>query len=363
MYLEWRAANLGNEPEAAGVVELMRRFYAEELDRPMSAAQAERTLRELAAERAPGTLYVAVDPPACPGRPGRAGAGRVAAGRLSADPVDGGEGRSGGGSAGGRLAGYALVIRYLSNEYGGYVAYLDEFYLLPECRGEGNGGRFLAGLAEVARSQGLTALWLEVDPENLPGRRLYERSGFTSSERILMRRPLTEPEKPVPDALDFGLKALFVGYNPSPRSAEVRHHFAGPSNRFWKLLHASGLTPRRLRPEEDRALLALGYGVTNLVDRPTRAAADLGRDELRAGAEALRRRVEMLRPRVVAHAGKEVYRVYAQTREAVSWGEQEREVVPGVADFVLPNPSGLNRMPLAEQTEYYRQLAEFLSRG
>ena len=70
-------------------------------------------------------------------------------------------------------------------------------------------------------------------------------------------------------------------------SAARGHHFARPGNRFWPALHLAGLTPRRLAPDEDAELLGYGLGVTNVVDRPTRAAAELTRAELRAGAEAL----------------------------------------------------------------------------
>ena len=52
------------------------------------------------------------------------------------------------------------------------------------------------------------------------------------------------------------LRVLFVGVNPSLRSAEVGHHFARPGNRFWRTLHAAGFTPRLLRPDEDHELPA-----------------------------------------------------------------------------------------------------------
>src|SRR4051794_18060283 len=84
-----------------------------------------------------------------------------------------------------------------------------------------------------------------------------------------------------------GLLVLFVGINPSLRSAEVGHHFARPGNRFYPALHAAGFTPRRLLPEQDGELPAYGVGSTNLVARPTRAADELSRDELRAGAHEL----------------------------------------------------------------------------
>ena len=96
-----------------------------------------------------------------------------------------------------------------------------------------------------------------------------------------------------------GLRVLFVGVNPSLRSAEVGHHFARPGNRFWATLHAAGFTPRRLRPDEDAELVAHGIGVTNIASRPTRAAAELTADELRAGALVLERTVRRHQPRLV----------------------------------------------------------------
>jgi TDG/mug DNA glycosylase family protein len=66
-----------------------------------------------------------------------------------------------------------------------------------------------------------------------------------------------------------------VGINPSLRSAAVGHHFARRGNRFWPTLYAAGFTPRLLAPHEDGLLPTFGIGVTNIVSRPTRAAAEL----------------------------------------------------------------------------------------
>jgi double-stranded uracil-DNA glycosylase len=136
------------------------------------------------------------------------------------------------------------------------------------------------------------------------------------------------------------LLILFVGINPSLRSAEVGHHFARPGNRFWPTLHAAGYTPRRLRPDEDHALPSFGVGVTNLVARPTRAAAELTRAELRAGAVALEHTVRRHRPRLVAKGGLTAYRS-AFDRPAAVMGLQP-DTVGGRPVWVLPNPSGLN---------------------
>jgi TDG/mug DNA glycosylase family protein len=137
-----------------------------------------------------------------------------------------------------------------------------------------------------------------------------------------------------------GLDVLFVGINPSLRSAEVGHHFARPGNRFWPTLWAAGFTPRRLEPEEDGDLLAFGVGVTNIVDRATRAADELSVAELRNGARELERVVALYAPRLVAVVGLTAYRV-AFARPGAGMGLQP-ETIGGRPVWVLPNPSGLN---------------------
>ncbi len=145
-----------------------------------------------------------------------------------------------------------------------------------------------------------------------------------------MLGPIVEP----------GLRVLFVGINPSLRSMEVGHHFARPGNRFWPTLHAAGFTPRRLRPEEDGELPSFGIGVTNIAFRGTRAADELSREELLAGARDLERVVGETQPRLVAMLGVVAYRV-AFGRAKAAMGLQPDEL-GGRPVWVLPNPSGLN---------------------
>jgi double-stranded uracil-DNA glycosylase len=137
-----------------------------------------------------------------------------------------------------------------------------------------------------------------------------------------------------------GLHVLFVGINPSLRSAEVGHHFARPGNRFWPTLHAAGFTPRRLRPDEDAELPVHGVGVTNLAFRPTREAAQITSAELREGTVALERTVRRHQPRLVAVVGLTAYRT-AFARPRATMGLQPHDI-GGRPVWVLPNPSGLN---------------------
>jgi TDG/mug DNA glycosylase family protein len=165
-----------------------------------------------------------------------------------------------------------------------------------------------------------------------------------------------------PDLLAPGLDAIFVGINPGLLSARVGHNFANPANGFWRLMHESGLVPRRLAPEEEGELLGFGLGLTNLAARPTAGVADLGRDDLERGRARLARRLARLRPRAVVFVGLTAYRAFARKTGAIACGEQA-ETVAGARVFVVPNPSGRNAHYRYEQMlDAFRLVARALGR-
>ena len=155
--------------------------------------------------------------------------------------------------------------------------------------------------------------------------------------------------------VERALTVLFCGINPGVRTGELAQHFARPGNRFWKVLHGSGFTDRLLTPAEQQQLLGYRLGITNLVDRPSRAASDLTPDELRAGASSLERRVARWEPRLVAVLGVQAYRT-AFGRPRAEVGRQE-EGIGGRGLWLLPNPSGLQaRYQLPEMIELFAEL-------
>ena len=169
----------------------------------------------------------------------------------------------------------------------------------------------------------------------------------------VLRVALTQ--KPVPDVVGPDLRVLFCGINPSLRSGETGHHFARPGNRFWPALHVAGFTPRQLRPDEGAELPRYGVGVTNLVDRPTRAASDLSDDEIRAGVEALARLAERWQPAIVAILGIGAFRVAFGARGRCSACRPRR--LAGARCGRSPNPSGLNaHHQLADLARLYAAL-------
>lgn len=133
---------------------------------------------------------------------------------------------------------------------------------------------------------------------------------------------------------------MFVGINPGLWSGATGHHFARPGNRFWKAIHAAGLSPTLLTPDQQSRLLDHGLGVTNLVSRTTATAAELSSDDLREGARALVAKLDRYRPRKVAFLGVSTYRVAFSRPKAVVG--QQAESIGGAEVWVLPNPSGLN---------------------
>src|SRR5439155_22931019 len=64
------------------------------------------------------------------------------------------------------------------------------------------------------------------------------------------------------DCVRADVRVLLVGINPGIRSAAIGHHFAGYSNRFWKLLYESRIVPEPVSTEDDHRLPAWGFGVT-----------------------------------------------------------------------------------------------------
>ncbi len=166
----------------------------------------------------------------------------------------------------------------------------------------------------------------------------------------------------IPDLLRPDLRLVFCGYNPSLRSGQTGHNYAHPGNRFWRVLHAAGITDRLYAPDEDALLLEHGIGFTNIVARPTRRADELTRDEIRSGAVALRGKLEAFQPHAVAYTGIGVYK-WLRSSTAVTWGLQPDAAVPGVRDIVVPSPSGLNRMTFDELVEHYQILATTLERS
>lgn len=162
---------------------------------------------------------------------------------------------------------------------------------------------------------------------------------------------------PLRDRIKPGVQVLFVGINPGIRSAETGHHFAGYSNRFWKLLFESGLVAERVTYEDDDRLPSFGFGITNICSRATPGIDTLLPAEYLVGRARLRRKILRYKPRVVAMVGVTVFRaMFPHHKGAVTLGRQT-ETIGDTVVFVLPNPSGRNaNFSYAEMLAAFRAL-------
>jgi TDG/mug DNA glycosylase family protein len=138
------------------------------------------------------------------------------------------------------------------------------------------------------------------------------------------------------DYLREGLDLVIVGINPGTRSWATGHHYAGPGNHFWPLLHESGLVSEPLTSADDARVLEWDIGLTNMVERASPSVTDLSLDELRAGARALERKLMKYRPRVVCFNGKRIYEVYSG-RPCAFGAQPDR--IGEAAVFVMPSTS------------------------
>ncbi len=155
-------------------------------------------------------------------------------------------------------------------------------------------------------------------------------------------KPALASYPPLRDRITPGVRVLFVGINPGVRSAQTGHHFAGFSNRFWKLLFESRLVTEPVTFEDDDRLPAFGLGITNIVPRATPGIDTLAPAEFVAGRLRLRRKILRYRPPIVAMVGVTVFRaMFPERRDVVKLGPQPERIGESEV-FVLPNPSGRN---------------------
>lgn len=221
-------------------------------------------------------------------------------------------------------------------------------------------------------------------PEKTAGKRVRkgtidgdDNPASASPSPAKKRRPSSKyapPEKyahlaPLTDILELGLICVFVGFNPGVKTATSGHAYAHPSNMFWKLLHSSGLTDRRCRPQEDVDLPRLyAMGNTNIVSRPSKDVAELSKEEVVAGTPILDAKIRLYKPEAVCIVGKSIWESIWQyhhgrkpTKAQFSYGWQDQkhnmgklpvegeddtdEDWPGARVFVATSTSGLSAFP------------------
>ena len=151
----------------------------------------------------------------------------------------------------------------------------------------------------------------------------------------------------LPDILQSGLITVFCGRAPSPESRRRGAYYAHPSNLFWRVLADTGMTDRRLLPEEFRELSRYGIGLTDI------NKFESGSDHELTGTgdkpELVAQKILKYQPRMLAFTGKNNARMFLHGvfgRQKSRWlecGRQEGYLIGDTEIFVLPSTSARAR--------------------
>lgn len=153
----------------------------------------------------------------------------------------------------------------------------------------------------------------------------------------------------LPDAIAPNLIVLFVGLNPGIQTAKTGHAYAHPTNKFWPLLHTSGVTPRLCSPTEDGDMPRLySLGLTNIVSRPSRNGAELSKAEMDAGVAILEAKARRWRPESMCVVGKSIWESLWRVRHGKAikasefrYGWQDESENIGVIGKEGPRPDAI----------------------
>jgi TDG/mug DNA glycosylase family protein len=139
----------------------------------------------------------------------------------------------------------------------------------------------------------------------------------------------------LPDIVAPDPVIVFCGQAGAESTKRRDHYYETPGNSFWELLHRSGLSPRRLRPDEDAAVADLGLGLTDLVGHWDPRRVEI--DELVAKLEEWRPEWLAFTSKTVAHEAAKALDVRRPGLGPADWYLGPSQV------FVLPGVSGANR--------------------
>jgi TDG/mug DNA glycosylase family protein len=144
-----------------------------------------------------------------------------------------------------------------------------------------------------------------------------------------------ESQRSLPDIPPRPGGVLLVGINPAEISVAAGHYYQGRlGQRLWRRLEALGLLTDPVPGREDEAFARAGHGLTDLVKRPTKSAAELRSNELGVGIDDLRRKVREWRPSLVLFPYATAARRVLGSATAPGSGP----VLEGVPTFLLSGP-------------------------
>ncbi|KAG2152632.1 DNA glycosylase [Suillus bovinus] len=183
------------------------------------------------------------------------------------------------------------------------------------------------------------------------GKRKAPNAILSKNATKKLKRGYAPPEayahlSPLTDYLAYGLDVVFCGINPGRESAKRGHHFAHPSNHFWKCLHQSGFTPRLLPPSEDSSLPnTFNIGLTDLVDRPSSEASELSSSERVSSVPILLNKLALHRPRFLCLVGISNWEILQKVLLQMTTGPSKASGSPGTSKAPQASAKNIGLQP------------------
>jgi len=137
------------------------------------------------------------------------------------------------------------------------------------------------------------------------------------------------------DVIGPNLKVIFCGTAAGSKSAQRRAYYAGPGNKFWKMIHEIKRTDRILKPEEYVLLQSFGVGLTDIAKLVSGADSTLRVKHF--DSERLRNEMVRHQPFALAFNGKKAAQIFL--RERCNYGRQLHSIGK-TRVYVLPSTSG-----------------------
>ena len=156
------------------------------------------------------------------------------------------------------------------------------------------------------------------------------------------------------DLLAENLRIVFCGTAAGETSAALGQYYAGPTNKFWRILWETGLTPCQLEPADYRQLLSYGLGLTDVVKQ--QSGRDSSLDFSGAKPNDVESNIIRFCPRVLCFNGKRAAMIYLKRRR-IDYGFQS-ENIGSTRVFVAPSTSGLAAKYW--DATIWRELAEYV---
>lgn len=162
----------------------------------------------------------------------------------------------------------------------------------------------------------------------------------------------------LPDYLRTDLDIVFVGINPGTYSDRAGHYFARRTNLFWTALYRAGLVQESLTPQDDERMNGLGYGLTDLVARPTNNMDALARDEFVHGGILLRAKLVRYAPRIACFVGISGY-LLAYDKHAQFGAQLSSPGWGNIKLYIVPSTSPRNAYYRSQVVGWFKRLKRY----